>query len=80
MSSISASASQPSGAFPPPPGVTPDLIDPTDNLHTANIVGLAICNALIVFFFAFRCIARWRLSLIKTAEDCKLINSFIKES
>ncbi|KAI9172570.1 Satratoxin biosynthesis SC22 cluster protein [Paramyrothecium foliicola] len=69
MATTRREAAQPSGAFPAPPGVTPDLENPEDNLYTANVVGLAVCNGFIFAFFVLRCCARYSMALPKTSED-----------
>lgn len=61
------------GAFPPPPGVTPNLEDPKDTGRVANIVGLVICDVLVTVLFATRVWVKFRITKNILAEDGKLI-------
>lgn len=57
------------GAVPPPPGVTPDLENPTDQGHTANMAGLAICVSFGTLFFLIRVFVKLRLTHSILVED-----------
>ena len=57
------------GAFPPPPGVTPDLENPRDAGRLANIVCLAICDVLVTVLFATRMWVKLRITKNVLAED-----------
>ncbi|KAK1585116.1 uncharacterized protein LY79DRAFT_591661 [Colletotrichum navitas] len=52
----------PTGAAPPPPGVTPDFDNPRDVGHTSHIVFTSFIQAIVVFFFALRIYVKWELS------------------
>ena len=57
------------GAFPPPPGVTPDLENPRDAGRLANIVCLIICDVLVTVLFATRMWVKLRITKNILAED-----------
>ncbi|KAE9566565.1 hypothetical protein CGMCC3_g17285 [Colletotrichum fructicola] len=44
----------PVGAFPPPPGVTPNFNDPTDAGWTLNVAGMSVMAAVTTCFFGIR--------------------------
>ncbi|KAH7304066.1 hypothetical protein B0I35DRAFT_325168, partial [Stachybotrys elegans] len=63
---MSTTSAQPAGtdaAFPPPPGVIPDLQNPATHLRVVNIVGMATCVGFLASFYFLRCYARVRLAL-----------------
>lgn len=57
------------GAFPPPPGVTPNLENPKDAGRVANIVGLVICDVLVTVLFATRVWVKLRITKNILLED-----------
>lgn len=57
------------GAVPPPPGVTPNLENPTDQGHIVNIVGLAICVSFVSIFFFIRVFVKLRITRSILLED-----------
>lgn len=72
MSSSTATPSPTySGAFPPPPGYTADVENPRPHLHTLNIAGMAVCNAIFVVLYLLRCLGKRMVKSPWTAEDCK---------
>lgn len=58
------------GAFPPPPGVTPELNDPPDAGRQGAIAGLAICLAVATILFAVRVFVKLRITRRLLLEDC----------
>lgn len=57
------------GAFPPPPGVTPNLTHPPDAGRKALIAGLTVCLILITMLFSVRAFVKIRITRRILMED-----------
>jgi hypothetical protein len=58
-------------AFPPPPGVIPNFVNP-DSQDTATIVLHTVCLTLTTFFIVMRVYTRHFISLWLGWDDCEL--------
>ncbi|OHW94173.1 integral membrane protein [Colletotrichum incanum] len=65
-----SNATSPVGAFPPPPGVTPNFEDPRDAGWMLNVVGMSVMAATTTFFFAIRTYVKFSLASPFLPEDC----------
>lgn len=69
MSSPSSTPTSFPGAAPPPPGVTPNLENPSDQGHNANIVGLSVCISFATIFYFMRVYVKLRITRRIFLED-----------
>jgi hypothetical protein len=57
------------GAFPPPPGVVPNLENPPDSGRAVAIASLATCLAIATILFALRAYVKIRITRNLLLED-----------
>lgn len=60
------------GAFPPPPGVAPNLEHPEDAGRVANIAVLVVCDVMATLLFAVRIWVKVRITRNILIEDSAL--------
>lgn len=59
------------GAAPPPEGVVPNFENPTDVLHTINLVSQILSIISVSLFMMIRCYVKWALTPPFQIDDCK---------
>lgn len=65
-----SNATGPVGAFPPPPGVSPDFENPRDAGWLLNVVGMSVMAAVTTFFFGIRTYVKLSTPSKLLPEDC----------
>ncbi|KAK2738578.1 integral membrane protein [Colletotrichum kahawae] len=63
--------SSPVGAAPPPQGVVPHFANPTDVLHTINLVSQILSIVSVSIFMMIRCYVKWAMTPPFHIDDCK---------
>jgi hypothetical protein len=58
-------------AFPPPPGVKPNFVNPESRAYQARIT-IAVCSAVMLLFVGVRVYALLVITRKWAADDCKL--------
>lgn len=62
---------------PPPPGIIPNLINPTSRAYQLYAV-CSVFLALMVFSVAVRLYAKWVLLKMRTWDDCTAFSHFLQ--
>ena len=79
MPDAASTADRIDGALPPPPGVTPNFINPSN--HDANWIALhTICLTLITFLVGMRLGIRWLVVYGLGVDDCELMCSTLSRN
>ncbi|KAK1978325.1 integral membrane protein [Colletotrichum cereale] len=72
-----SNATSPVGAFPPPPGVTPNFEDPRDAGWMLNVVAMGAMMGVTTIFFALRAYVKFSQSSPLLPEDWTCAMSYI---